>query len=215
MKNDNTLEKGLRKVIQAGVNGEILKITSYALANKETGELSSTTTEKVVKEMIKEVVLLGTKEVEKPKEEVKPEETKQEQPKEEVKPEESKEVEQPKEEVKPEEPKEVEQPKEEVKPEETKQEQPKEEVKPEETKEEQSKEAVQTEQPKEVEKIKDTSNKKQEKTVKSAKIAKIQKHKLYVGSKKLPNTGETSNSAMLIGLVSLAVAARLKQSKSK
>lgn len=201
VKNDNTLEKGLRKVIQAGVNGEILKITSYALANKETGELSSTTTEKVVKEMIKEVVLLGTKEVEKPKEEVKPEE--------------SKEVEQPKEEVKPEEPKEVEQPKEEVKPEETKQEQPKEEVKPEETKEEQSKEAVQTEQPKEVEKIKDTSNKKQEKTVKSAKIAKIQKHKLYVGSKKLPNTGETSNSAMLIGLVSLAVAARLKQSKSK
>ena len=215
VKNDNTLEKGLRKVIQAGVNGEILKITSYALANKETGELSSTTTEKVVKEMIKEVVLLGTKEVEKPKEEVKPEGTKQEQPKEEVKPEESKEVEQPKEEVKPEEPKEVEQPKEEVKPEETKQEQPKEEVKPEETKEEQSKEAVQTEQPKEVEKIKDTSNKKQEKTVKSAKIAKIQKHKLYVGSKKLPNTGETSNSAMLIGLVSLAVAARLKQSKSK
>ena len=215
VKNDNTLEKGLRKVVQAGVNGEILKITSYALANKETGELSSTTTEKVVKEMIKEVVLLGTKEVEKPKEEVKPEETKQEQPKEEVKPEESKEVEQPKEEVKPEEPKEVEQPKEEVKPEETKQEQPKEEVKPEETKEEQSKEAVQTEQPKEVEKIKDTSNKKQEKTVKSAKIAKIQKHKLYVGSKKLPNTGETSNSAMLIGLVSLAVAARLKQSKSK
>ena len=215
IKEDNTLEKGLRKVVQAGVNGEILKITSYALANKETGELSSTTTEKVVKEMIKEVVLLGTKEVEKPKEEVKPEETKQEQPKEEVKPEESKEVEQPKEEVKPEEPKEVEQPKEEVKPEETKQEQPKEEVKPEETKEEQSKEAVQTEQPKEVEKIKDTSNKKQEKTVKSAKIAKIQKHKLYVGSKKLPNTGETSNSAMLIGLVSLAVAARLKQSKSK
>ena len=215
IKEDNTLEKGLRKVVQAGVNGEILKITSYALANKETGKLSSTTTEKVVKEMIKEVVLLGTKEVEKPKEEVKPEETKQEQPKEEVKPEESKEVEQPKEEVKPEEPKEVEQPKEEVKPEETKQEQPKEEVKPEETKEEQSKEAVQTEQPKEVEKIKDTSNKKQEKTVKSAKIAKIQKHKLYVGSKKLPNTGETSNSAMLIGLVSLAVAARLKQSKSK
>ena len=215
VKNDNTLEKGLRKIVQAGVNGEILKITSYVLANKETGELSSTTTEKVVKEMIKEVVLLGTKEVEKPKEEVKPEETKQEQPKEEVKPEESKEVEQPKEEVKPEEPKEVEQPKEEVKPEETKQEQPKEEVKPEETKEEQSKEAVQTEQPKEVEKIKDTSNKKQEKTVKSAKIAKIQKHKLYVGSKKLPNTGETSNSAMLIGLVSLAVAARLKQSKSK
>ena len=224
VKNDNTLEKGLRKVIQAGVNGEILKITSYALANKETGELSSTTTEKVVKEMIKEVVLLGTKEVEKPKEEVKPEETKQEQPKEEVKPEESKE-EQPKEEVKPEESKEVEQPKEEVKPEEPKEEvkpeepkeveQPKEEVKPEETKEEQSKEAVQTEQPKEVEKIKDTSNKKQEKTVKSAKIAKIQKHKLYVGSKKLPNTGETSNSAMLIGLVSLAVAARLKQSKSK
>lgn len=210
VKNDNTLEKGLRKVVQAGVNGEILKITSYALANKETGELSSTTTEKIVKEMIKEVVLLGTKEVEQPKEEVQTE-----QPKEEVKPEESKEVEQPKEEVKPEEPKEVEQPKEEVKPEETKQEQPKEEVKPEETKEEQSKEAVQTEQPKEVEKIKDTSNKKQEKTVKSAKIAKIQKHKLYVGSKKLPNTGETSNSAMLIGLVSLAVAARLKQSKSK
>lgn len=230
IKEDNTLEKGLRKVVQAGVNGEILKITSYALANKETGKLSSTTTEKLVKEMIKEVVLLGTKEVEQPKEEVKPDETKQEQPKEEVKPEESKEeqlkeevkpeeskeVEQPKEEVKPEEPKEVEQPKEEVKPEEPKEvEQPKEEVKPEETKEEQPKEAVQTEQPKEVEKIKDTSNKKQEKTVKSAKIAKIQKHKLYVGSKKLPNTGETSNSAMLIGLVSLAVAARLKQSKSK
>ena len=185
VKNDNTLEKGLRKVVQAGVNGEILKITSYALANKETGELSSTTTEKVVKEMIKEVVLLGTKEVEQPKEEVKPDEAKQEQPKEEVKPDE------------------------------TKQEQPKEEVKPDETKQEQPKEEVQTEQPKEVEKIKDTSNKKQEKTVKSAKIAKIQKHKLYVGSKKLPNTGETSNSAMLIGLVSLAVAARLKQSKSK
>ena len=185
VKNDNTLEKGLRKVVQAGVNGEILKITSYALANKETGELSSTTTEKIVKEMIKEVVLLGTKEVEQPKEEVKSDETKQEQPKEEVKPEESKE------------------------------EQPKEEVKPEESKKEQPKEEVQTEQPKEVEKIKDTSNKKQEKTVKSAKIAKIQKHKLYVGSKKLPNTGETSNSAMLIGLVSLAVAARLKQSKSK
>ena len=190
VKNDNTLEKGLRKVVQAGVNGEILKITSYALANKETGELSSTTTEKVVKEMIKEVVLLGTKEVEQPKEEVKPDETKQEQPKEEVKPDETKQ----------------EQPKEEVKPDEAKQEQPKEEVKPDETKQE---------QPKEVEKIKDTSNKKQEKTVKSAKIAKIQKHKLYVGSKKLPNTGETSNSAMLIGLVSLAVAARLKQSKSK
>ena len=230
VKNDNTLEKGLRKVIQAGVNGEILKITSYALANKETGELSSTTTEKVVKEMIKEVVLLGTKEVEKPKEEVKPEETKQEQPKEEVKPEESKEeqpkeevkpeeskeVEQPKEEVKPEEPKEVEQPKEEVKPEEPKEvEQPKEEVKPEEPKEEQPKEAVQTEQPKEVEKIKDTSNKKQEKTVKSAKIAKTKKSKQYVGRKTLPNTGETPDSAMLIGLVSLAIAARLKQSKSK
>ena len=199
MKNDNTLEKGLRKVVQAGVNGEILKITSYALANKETGELSSTTTEKIVKEMIKEVVLLGTKEVEQPKEEVKPDETKQEQPKEEAKPDETKQ----------------EQPKEEVKPEESKEEQPKEEVKPEESKEEQPKKEVQTEQPKEVEKIKGTSNKKQEKTVKSAKIAKIQKHKLYVGSKKLPNTGETSNSAMLIGLVSLAVAARLKQSKSK
>ena len=199
VKNDNTLEKGLRKVVQAGVNGEILKITSYALANKETGELSSTTTEKIVKEMIKEVVLLGTKEVEQPKEEVKSDETKQEQPKEEVKPDETKQ----------------EQPKEEVKPEESKEEQPKEEVKPEESKKEQPKEEVQTEKPKEVEKIKDTSNKKQEKTVKSAKIAKIQKHKLYVGSKKLPNTGETSNSAMLIGLVSLAVAARLKQSKSK
>ena len=36
MKNDNTLEKGLRKVVQAGVNGEILKITSYALANKDS-----------------------------------------------------------------------------------------------------------------------------------------------------------------------------------
>ena len=213
IKEDNTLEKGLRKVVQLGVNGELLKITSYALVNKETGELSSTTTEKVVKEMIKEVVLLGTKEVEQPKEEAKPDETKQEQPKEEVKPDETKQ-EQPKEEVKPEETKQ-EQPKEEVKPEETKQEQPKEEVKPDETKQEQPKEKVQTEQPKEVEKIKDTSNKKQEKTVKSAKIAKIQKHKLYVGSKKLPNTGETSNSAMLIGLVSLAVAARLKQSKSK
>ena len=162
VKNDNTLEKGLRKVVQVGVNGEILKITSYALANKETGELSSTTTEKIVKEMIKEVVLLGTKEVEQPKEEVKPDESKEEQPKEEVKPEESKE-----------------------------------------------------EQPKEVEKIKDTSNKKQEKTVKSAKIAKTQNSKQYVGRKTLPNTGENSNSAMLIGLVSLAVAARLKQSKSK
>ena len=230
IKEDNTLEKGLRKVVQAGVNGEILKITSYALANKETGKLSSTTTEKLVKEMIKEVVLLGTKEVEQPKEEVKPDETKQEQPKEEVKPEESKEeqpkeevkpeeskeVEQPKEEVKPEEPKEVEQPKEEVKPEEPKEvEQPKEEVKPEEPKEEQPKEAVQTEQPKEVEKIKDTSNKKQEKTVKSAKIAKTKKSKQYVGRKTLPNTGETPDSAMLIGLVSLAIAARLKQSKSK
>ena len=157
IKEDNTLEKGLRKVVQLGVNGELLKITSYALANKETGELTSTTTEKLVKEMIKEVVLLGTKE-----------------------------------EVKPEEPKEVEQPKEEVKPEESKE-----------------------EQPKEVEKLKDASNKKQEKTVKSAKIAKNQKSKQYVGSKTLPNTGETSNSAMLIGLVSLAVAARLKQSKSK
>ena len=202
IKEDNTLEKGLRKVVQAGVNGEILKITSYALANKETGKLSSTTTEKLVKEMIKEVVLLGTKEVEQPKEEVKPEESKEvEQPKEEVKPEEPKEVEQPKEEVKPEEPKEVEQPKEEVKPEEPKEEQPK--------------EAVQTEQPKEVEKIKDTSNKKQEKTVKSAKIAKTKKSKQYVGRKTLPNTGETPDSAMLIGLVSLAIAARLKQSKSK
>lgn len=202
IKEDNTLEKGLRKVVQAGVNGEILKITSYALANKETGKLSSTTTEKLVKEMIKEVVLLGTKEVEQPKEEVKPEESKEvEQPKEEVKPEETKEVEQPKEEVKPEEPKEVEQPKEEVKPEETKEEQPK--------------EAVQTEQPKEVEKIKDTSNKKQEKTVKSAKIAKTKKSKQYVGRKTLPNTGETPDSAMLIGLVSLAIAARLKQRKSK
>ena len=190
VKNDNTLEKGLRKVVQVGVNGEILKITSYALANKETGELSSTTTEKIVKEMIKEVVLLGTKEVEQPKEEVKPDETKQEQPKEEVKPDETKQ----------------EQPKEEVKPDESKEEQPKEEVKPEESKEE---------QPKEVEKIKDTSNKKQEKTVKSAKIAKTQNSKQYVGRKTLPNTGENSNSAMLIGLVSLAVAARLKQSKSK
>ena len=199
IKEDNTLEKGLRKVVQAGVNGEILKITSYALANKETGELSSTTTEKIVKEMIKEVVLLGTKEVEQPKEEVKSDETKQEQPKEEVKPDETKQ----------------EQPKEEVKPEESKEEQPKEEVKPEEPKEEQPKEAVQTEQPKEVEKIKDTSNKKQEKTVKSAKIAKTKKSKQYVGRKTLPNTGETPDSAMLIGLVSLAIAARLKQSKSK
>ena len=218
VKNDNTLEKGLRKVVQVGVNGEILKITSYALANKETGELSSTTTEKIVKEMIKEVVLLGTKEVEQPKEEVKPDETKQEQPKEEVKPDETKQ-EQPKEEVKPDETKQ-EQPKEEVKPDETKQEQPKEEVKPDESKEEQPKEEVKPEeskeeQPKEVEKIKDTSNKKQEKTVKSAKIAKTQNSKQYVGRKTLPNTGENSNSAMLIGLVSLAVAARLKQSKSK
>ena len=58
---DRTLPKGVRKVLQAGVNGEILKITSYLLANKETGELTAQVSERVIKNAIKEIVLVGSK----------------------------------------------------------------------------------------------------------------------------------------------------------
>ena len=58
---DSTLPKGVRKVLQAGVNGEILKITSYLLANKETGELTTQVSERVIKNSIKEIVLVGSK----------------------------------------------------------------------------------------------------------------------------------------------------------
>ena len=58
---DSTLPKGVRKVLQAGVNGEILKITSYLLANKETGELTSQVSERIIKNPIKEIILVGSK----------------------------------------------------------------------------------------------------------------------------------------------------------
>ena len=58
---DSTLPKGVRKVLQSGVNGEILKITSYLLANKETGELTAQISERVIKNAIKEIVLVGSK----------------------------------------------------------------------------------------------------------------------------------------------------------
>ncbi|WP_454927782.1 G5 domain-containing protein [Abiotrophia defectiva] len=58
---DDTLEAGKREVLQAGVNGQILKLTTYALANKATGELVSNTTESVVKAMVKEIIRVGTK----------------------------------------------------------------------------------------------------------------------------------------------------------
>ena len=58
---DDTLEAGKREVLQAGVNGQLLKLTTYALANKATGELVSNTTESVVKAMVKEIIRVGTK----------------------------------------------------------------------------------------------------------------------------------------------------------
>ena len=58
---DDTLEAGKREVLQAGVNGQILKLTTYVLANKATGELISNTTESVVKAMVKEIIRVGTK----------------------------------------------------------------------------------------------------------------------------------------------------------
>ena len=58
---DDTLEAGKREVLQAGVNGQILKLTTYALANKATGELVSNTTESVVKAMVKEIIRVGIK----------------------------------------------------------------------------------------------------------------------------------------------------------
>ena len=58
---DDTLEAGKREVLQAGINGQILKLTTYALANKATGELVSNTTESVVKAMVKEIIRVGTK----------------------------------------------------------------------------------------------------------------------------------------------------------
>ena len=51
----------MRKVLQAGANGEILKITSYLLANKETGELTTRVSERIIKNSIKEIVLVGSK----------------------------------------------------------------------------------------------------------------------------------------------------------
>ena len=58
---DSTLPKGVRKVLQAGVNGEILKITSYLLANKERGELTAQVSERIIKNPIKEIILVGSK----------------------------------------------------------------------------------------------------------------------------------------------------------
>ena len=58
---DSTLPKGVRKVLQAGANGEILKITPYLLANKETGELTTRVSERIIKNSIKEIVLVGSK----------------------------------------------------------------------------------------------------------------------------------------------------------
>ena len=58
---DSTLPEGVRKVQQAGVNGEILKITSYLLANKEAGELTAQVSERIIKNSIKEIILVGSK----------------------------------------------------------------------------------------------------------------------------------------------------------
>ena len=58
---DSTLPEGVRKVLQAGVNGEILKITSYLLANKEVGELTAQVSERIIKNSIKEIILVGSK----------------------------------------------------------------------------------------------------------------------------------------------------------
>lgn len=58
---DNTLEQGQRQVLQAGVNGQVRKLTTYKLVNTETGEMSSEVTRTVVKPMVKEIILVGTK----------------------------------------------------------------------------------------------------------------------------------------------------------
>ena len=58
---DSTLPKGMRKVLQSGVNGEILKISSYLLVNKETGELTTQVNERIIKNSIKEIILVGSK----------------------------------------------------------------------------------------------------------------------------------------------------------
>ena len=58
---DSTLPKGMRKVLQSGVNGEILKISSYLLVNKETGELTTQVSERIIKNSIKEIILVGSK----------------------------------------------------------------------------------------------------------------------------------------------------------
>ena len=51
----------MRKVLQSGVNGEILKISSYLLVNKETGELTTQVSERIIKNSIKEIILVGSK----------------------------------------------------------------------------------------------------------------------------------------------------------
>lgn len=58
---DNTLEQGQRQVLQAGVNGQVRKLTTYKLVNTETGEMSSEVTRTVVKPMVKEIIRVGTK----------------------------------------------------------------------------------------------------------------------------------------------------------
>lgn len=62
--NDSTLNQGERKVLQVGKNGKIEKITTYQLVDEKTGEIRSETTENVLEEMVKEVILIGTKVVE-------------------------------------------------------------------------------------------------------------------------------------------------------
>ena len=58
---DNTLEQGQRQVLQAGVNGQVRKLTTYKLVNTETGEMTNEVTRTVVKPMVKEIILVGTK----------------------------------------------------------------------------------------------------------------------------------------------------------
>ena len=45
----STLLKGIRKTLQSGVNGEILKIMSYLLENKEIGKLINQVSERIIK----------------------------------------------------------------------------------------------------------------------------------------------------------------------
>lgn len=58
---DPSLAAGVRKLIQAGVNGQVLRVTRYALANAETGELTASVEERVLRAMVPEIVLVGSR----------------------------------------------------------------------------------------------------------------------------------------------------------